>query len=241
MLILPAIDIYDGKCVRLRQGDYEQKTVYSESPSTVAQQFCDAGFRFLHIVDLQGAKEKRIVNWHSLETLARIPHLMLEVGGGIRTEDDIEKLFRIGVKRIILGSVAVQQPQLVGKWLQQYGSERIVIGIDIKDNSVAIHGWQEKSNLHTETLLQHMKALGARIVICTDIACDGMLKGPNISLYKKLAEENPDVALIASGGVSSTEDIKNLAATGVKGVIVGKALYEGKISLPELAELQKNL
>lgn len=241
MLILPAIDIYNKKCVRLRQGDYSQKTEYSDSPQNVAQQFRDAGFHFLHIVDLEGAKEKRIVNWSTLEALAKLPNLSIEVGGGIRTTDDVDRLFNIGVKRIIVGSVAVHTPELVQQWIHSYGADRIVVGIDIKNDVVAIHGWQEKSSLHTTPFLQQMKKLGVRIFICTDIARDGMLAGPNTSLYKNLVTMNPESDIIASGGVSGASDIHELATTGVKGIIVGKALYEGKLSLSELAELQKGL
>ncbi|MBP8976165.1 MAG: 1-(5-phosphoribosyl)-5-[(5-phosphoribosylamino)methylideneamino]imidazole-4-carboxamide isomerase [Bacteroidetes bacterium] len=241
MLILPAIDIYNGACVRLRQGNYEFQKVYSNSPVEVAKNFLDAGFSFLHIVDLEGAKEKKIVNWSTIEALGKIQGLSLEVGGGIRTKEDIERLFSLGVKRVILGSIAVHSPRLIQEWIEEFTAERIVISVDVKNNLVAIHGWQEKSGLTAEQFIQQMIHLGARIFICTDIARDGMLKGPNNELYRHLKFIFPSIDIIASGGITTIRDIEMLVSTQVSGVIVGKALYEERISLQELLQFNQGV
>jgi phosphoribosylformimino-5-aminoimidazole carboxamide ribotide isomerase len=237
MLIIPAIDIYDGKCIRLCQGDYEKKTVYNASPAEVAEQFKDAGFRFLHIVDLQGAKEKRVVNWDSLISILKIQGLQVEIGGGIRTTDDIQHLFDIGVSRVVIGSVAAKSPELVEYWIKQFGTERIVVGMDVKNGSVAISGWLENSNLEPMNFLLDLSRRGAKTFICTDISRDGMLGGVNIEFYRNLESAFSGISFIASGGISKSEDIQDLKQVGLAGAIVGKAIYEGNISLQELAKL----
>lgn len=241
MLILPAIDIYEGKCVRLRQGNYSEQTIYATSPREVAQRFYDAGLNFIHVVDLEGAKERRIVNWKTLEELSHCQGLSFEIGGGIRTKSDVDRLVSLGVARIILGSIAVHSPAFVEEMIQTYGSERIAVGVDVKDNIVAIHGWQEQSTLTATELITAMIRIGVRCFICTDITRDGMLQGPNTHLYQKLVEQFPNVSFIASGGISSKDDILKLSEMHIAGVVVGKAYYEGKISLQTLSELQQGL
>ncbi len=237
MLIIPAIDIYDGKCVRLRQGNYEQKTVYAASPAEVAQQFADAGFRFLHVVDLQGAKEKKIVNWDSIASILAVPELQVEVGGGIRTTDDIKRLIEIGASRVVIGSVAAKSPELVEYWIQQFGAEQIVVGMDVKDGSVAISGWLENSHLEPMNFVLDMLRRGAKTIICTDISRDGMLGGVNIDFFHNLKSAFPHISIIASGGISTIADIQTLKQADLAGVIVGKAIYEGKIPIEELAKM----
>jgi len=241
MLILPAIDIIDGKCVRLRQGDYKQKTVYSASPAEVAKQYADAGLTFLHVVDLQGAKEKKIVNWDSIASIIAMPGLHMEVGGGIRTTDDIKKLIEIGASRVVIGSVAAKSPELVEYWIKQFGAERIVVGMDVKDNSVAISGWLEDSHRAPMGFVLDMVKRGAKIFICTDIARDGMLGGVNIDFYQNLKSAFPDLSLIASGGISTLEDVHVLRKAELAGVIIGKAIYENKLTIEELAKLNGTL
>jgi phosphoribosylformimino-5-aminoimidazole carboxamide ribotide isomerase len=237
MLIIPAIDIIDGKCVRLRQGDYEQKTVYVASPAEVAKQFADVGFTFLHVVDLQGAKEKKIVNWDSIASIIAVPGLQVEVGGGIRTTDDIKKLIEIGVSRVVIGSVAAKSPELVEYWIKQFGAERIVIGMDVKNNSVAISGWLEDSHRAPMGFVLDLMKRGAKKFICTDISRDGMLGGVNIDFYQNLKSAFPELSIIASGGISTLEDVQVLRKAKLAGVIVGKAIYENKLPIEELAKM----
>ncbi len=239
MLILPAIDIYEGKCIRLRQGNYDFQTLYSDSPYSVAQSFADVGFTNLHVVDLEGAKEKKIVNWKTIEAIASISSLSVEVGGGIRTRSDIEQLLNIGVQRVIIGSIAVHQPNLVSEWINHFGNDKIVIGIDVKDEKVAIHGWKEQTNYSADEFITLMKSRGAKVFICTDISRDGMLQGPNISFYKHLLQHNPDCIFIASGGVTTLDDVIELKNIQIHGVIIGKALYEGTIKINELASYRQ--
>jgi phosphoribosylformimino-5-aminoimidazole carboxamide ribotide isomerase len=239
MLVIPAIDIYDGKCVRLRQGDYAQQTIYSESPKVIAQQFVDAGLHFLHIVDLQGAKEKKIVNLESIRQIVSVPGIEIEVGGGIRKTEDIECLLALGVKRVVIGSAAVKSPELAQYWLQRFGGKKIIIGIDVKNDSVAISGWIEDSKREPVQCMFDLIQCGATSFICTDIARDGMLAGVNNDFYRRLTSAFPSTAIIASGGISSADDIRQLAGTKVAGVIVGKAIYENSITLNELAKLSQ--
>jgi len=237
MLIIPAIDIIDGKCVRLRQGDYKQKTVYVASPAEVAKQFADVGLTLLHVVDLQGAKEKKIVNWDSIASVIAVPGLQVEVGGGIRTTDDIKKLIEIGVSRVVIGSVAAKSPELVEYWIKQFGAERIVVGMDVKDNSVAISGWLEDSHRAPMGFVLDLAKRGAKIFICTDISRDGMLGGVNIDFYQNLKSAFPKLSIIASGGISTLEDVRVLRKAELAGVIVGRAIYENKLPIKELAKI----
>jgi phosphoribosylformimino-5-aminoimidazole carboxamide ribotide isomerase len=237
MLIIPAIDIFDGKCVRLSQGDYAQKTVYAVSPEEVAQQFADAGFQFLHVVDLQGAKEKKVVNWDSIASILKVPGLKVEIGGGIRTTEDIRQLIDIGASRVVIGSVAAKSPELMEYWIQQFSADRIVVGMDVKNGSVAISGWTEDSRLEPMNFVLDLIRRGAKIFICTDISRDGMLDGVNIEFFQNLKSAFPQISIIVSGGVSTLADIQVLKQSEFAGVIVGKAIYESKLPIEELAKM----
>jgi phosphoribosylformimino-5-aminoimidazole carboxamide ribotide isomerase len=237
MLIIPAIDIIDGKCVRLRQGDYTQKTVYDRSPAELGKQFVDAGFKFIHIVDLQGAKEKKIVNWDAIRSILKIFGLQIEVGGGVRSEEDIKQLLDAGVARVVIGSVAAKSPETAASWISKFGAERIVVGMDVKNGSVAIGGWLEDSRIDPTNFMNSMIECGARTFICTDISRDGMLDGVNIDFFQDIKRTFSETSVIASGGVSTLKDIQKLKDIDLAGVIVGKAIYEGRISIEELSKL----
>lgn len=240
MRIIPAIDIIDGKCVRLSQGDYDQKKVYSENPLDIAKSFEDAGLKHLHLVDLDGAKAGKVTNWNVVENLCKNTNLKIDFGGGIKTQEEAEKLFDLGVAQINLGSIAVKNPDLVTKWIETYGSERIILSADVKNEMIAISGWLEAATITLSDFVRDYESRGIRYVTCTDISTDGMLKGPNVELYKKLKTLFPNVNVIASGGVSGMHDLHDLLATGVDGVIVGKAIYEGRVTLEELSLFTKN-
>lgn len=235
MYIIPAIDIIDGKCVRLTQGDYAQKTVYNENPLEVAKAFEAAGIQHLHLVDLDGAKASHIVNHQVLQSIAGNTNLQVDFGGGIKTDADIEKAFASGAHQITAGSIAVKSKETVVRWLQQYGAEKIILGADVKGENIAISGWQDDSGINLFAFLEEYVALGVQYVICTDIAKDGLLQGSSIGLYKLILERFPDLKLIASGGVTSVSELIELRDAGLYGAIVGKAFYEGKISLEELS------
>jgi phosphoribosylformimino-5-aminoimidazole carboxamide ribotide isomerase len=234
MRIIPAIDIIDGKCVRLTQGDYAQKKVYHENPVDVARSFEDAGLKYLHLVDLDGAKAGSVVNWKVVEAITSQTSMSVDFGGGIKTAQEIQRLFDLGVQQVNLGSIAVKEPLTVKQWLSDFGVETIILSADVKGELIAISGWQENSSLTISAFLKDYLRHGIEFVTCTDISTDGMLTGPNIELYKRLLLTFPQLHLIASGGVSSIDDILELRRIGVDGVIIGKAIYEGKIKLPEL-------
>lgn len=235
MRIIPAIDIIDGKCVRLTQGDYNQKKVYNNDPLEVAREFEDAGIHYLHLVDLDGAKAGKVINWQVAENICSKTSLQVDFGGGIKKQEEIDRLFNTGIKQVNLGSIAVKQPEIVYGWITQFGAERIILSADVNNETIAINGWQESAQLGIIDFIQQYKQKGIRYITCTDISTDGMLKGPNVALYKKLLAHFTDIRLIASGGVSSLEDLDELATTGVDGVIVGKAIYEGRIQVAALA------
>lgn len=235
MELIPAIDLIDAKCVRLSQGDYAQTKVYNENPLEVAKAFEDVGIRRLHLVDLDGAKAHHIVNYRVLENIATHTSLEIDFGGGLKSDEDLRIAFECGAKMVTGGSIAVKSPELFEKWLQKYGGERIILGSDVKDERIAINGWQDKTNIDIWSFLADYQAKGVRKTICTDIAFDGMLAGPSIALYRKMIERFPDLYLIASGGVSGMEDIHCLQEAGLPAVIFGKAIYEGRISLQELS------
>ncbi|HEY0654693.1 MAG TPA: 1-(5-phosphoribosyl)-5-[(5-phosphoribosylamino)methylideneamino]imidazole-4-carboxamide isomerase [Chryseosolibacter sp.] len=237
MKIIPAIDLIDGKCVRLTQGDYGQKKVYNENPLEVAKWFEDAGLKFLHLVDLDGAKAGKVVNWAVVEALTSKTSLSVDFGGGIKTSDEVSRLLSAGVKQVNLGSIAVKSKELVFGWIDQFGADQIILSADVKDELVQISGWQENAALRIDDFVQTYLANGIKTVTCTDIATDGMLSGPNVSLYKKLIARFPTIQWIASGGVSDISDVNELKSTGVSGVIIGKAIYEGKISLDQLSNI----
>jgi phosphoribosylformimino-5-aminoimidazole carboxamide ribotide isomerase len=232
--IIPAIDIIDGKCVRLTQGDYAQQKTYHEDPLEVARSFEAAGLSYLHLVDLDGAKAGKVTNWRVVETITQNTGLQVDFGGGIKTEAEIERLLALGVKQVNLGSVAVKAEALVAGWISRFGNEKIILSADVKDEQVAIHGWQENSNVLLRDFIAGYLKRGIRYITCTDIQTDGMLSGPNTALYRKILSAYPDVKLIASGGVSGLQDLIDLHGTGVDGVIIGKAIYEGKIKLSDL-------
>jgi phosphoribosylformimino-5-aminoimidazole carboxamide ribotide isomerase len=235
MEIIPAIDIIGGKCVRLTQGDYSQKTVYGDDPLEMARGFEQAGIKRLHLVDLDGAKAKRIINKDVLQSIAQDTSLKVDFGGGVQSDEDIELAFQAGASQVTGGSVAVRNPRLFEQWLERYGSEKIILGADAKDRKIAIGGWEETTAVDVISFIKAHVDKGVRYVICTDVAKDGLLQGPSVALYEDILKEIPKVKLIASGGVSSLKDLEELQQCGVYGVIVGKAFYEGKISLEELA------
>lgn len=238
MRIIPAIDIIDGKCVRLSQGDYDRKKVYNENPLEVAKMFEDAGIRYLHLVDLDGAKAKHIVNWKVLETIASQTKLKIDFGGGIKTDDDLRIAFESGSRQITGGSIAVQNASLFVQWIDRYGNEKIILGADAKNEKVSITGWTDDTETDVGDFIAEYHEKGIQYVICTDIAKDGMLQGVATDLYEKIMAKTPEIKLIASGGVSTIDDIHALAEQRtIEGVIVGKAIYEGKISLSDLSKL----
>ena len=235
--LIPAIDIINCQCVRLTKGDYDQKTVYG-SPLDMAHEFDKIGYKRLHVVDLDGAKSKHIINSPVLSHIADETMLEVDFGGGIKTDADIEEAFRCGASMVTIGSIAVTNPELFLGWLEKYGPDRIILGADVRDGKISINGWKEDS---TEDLLPFLKKYidaGVRKVLCTEISKDGTLAGPAIDLYKRVMDTYPELHLIASGGVSSIDDIKALDAAGIPAVVFGKAIYEGKINLQELWDWQ---
>jgi phosphoribosylformimino-5-aminoimidazole carboxamide ribotide isomerase len=235
--LIPAIDIIDGQCVRLTKGDYDQKSVYG-APLDMALEFERIGFKRLHMVDLDGAKSKHIVNDAVLQVVTTKTQLSIDFGGGIKSDEDIEKAFAAGASMVTIGSIAVTQPDLFMGWLKKYGTERIILGADVRHGKISINGWKEDSTEDLLPFLQKYVEAGVRNVLCTEISKDGTLAGPAIDLYKKVMEAYPQLHLIASGGVSSIDDIKALEATGIPAVVFGKAIYEGKIDLKDLWDWQ---
>lgn len=232
--IIPAIDMIEGKCVRLTQGDYATRKVYNEDPLEVAKAFEDAGIRRLHVVDLDGAKAGHIVNYRVLEKLAGHTSLVIDFGGGLKQTKDVEIAFDCGAQMVTGGSIAVKDPETFTAWIARFGSERIILGADAKDRRIAINGWEEATDAELLPFIQKYREQGIEKVICTDISRDGMLEGPAVDLYQEILEAVPEIYLIASGGVSSIADIEKLAEANVPAVIFGKALYEGRITLKEL-------
>lgn len=232
--LIPAIDIINGQCVRLTKGDYSQMTVYSDSPSLVAQKFEQTGFHRLHVVDLDGAKSRHIVNDQVLREITQATQLTVDFGGGIKTDNDIRKAFDAGASMVTIGSIAVQQPELCMEWIERYGSERIILGADVRNGKISINGWKEDSDEDLLPFLKRFVESGICNVLCTEISKDGTLQGPAIELYQCVMDAYPDLHLIASGGVSSIEDIRALNEAGIPAVVFGKAIYEGKIDITEL-------
>lgn len=243
MRIIPAIDIIDGKCVRLSKGDYSTKKIYNENPLEVAKQFEAHGIQYLHLVDLDGAKSKHIVNHKILKEIASQTSLKIDFGGGLKTDEDLKIAFECGANQITGGSIAVKNPEIFKSWLENFGSEKIILGADAKDEKVAISGWLEDSKEELLPFIQNYFKQGISYVICTDISKDGMLQGPSIDLYRKILNDNflsgraqsrSSLKLIASGGISTFEELPKLAEIGCEGVIIGKAIYENRISLEQL-------
>ena len=234
MRIIPAIDIIDGKCVRLTKGDYSTQKIYNEDPLEVAKAFEGSGVSYLHVVDLDGAKSKSIVNHKVLEKLATNTGLKIDFGGGLKSDEDLRIAFASGAKQITVGSIAIKEPLIFKQWLKQYGSEKIILGADVKGDFIAVSGWMETSD---ETILPFIKKYqdeGIQYVICTDISKDGMMEGPSFGLYESLLIECPEIKLIASGGVSDISELHQLADIGCESVIIGKAIYEKKVSLKSI-------
>ena len=232
--LVPAIDIIGGQCVRLTKGDYDQKIVYRDSPAEVAKEFEDLGFKRLHVVDLDGAKSKHIVNDAVLKSITTVTGLTVDFGGGIKTDEDIEKAFASGASMVTVGSIAVTHPELFIGWLEKYGAERMILGADVRHGKISINGWKEDSEEDLLPFLRKYIDAGVKNVLCTEISKDGTLSGPAIDLYKEIMDAYPAIHLIASGGVSSIDDIRALDAAGIPSVVFGKAIYEGKINLNEL-------
>ncbi|WP_462252429.1 1-(5-phosphoribosyl)-5-[(5-phosphoribosylamino)methylideneamino]imidazole-4-carboxamide isomerase [Ekhidna sp.] len=237
MRIIPAIDIIEGKCVRLSKGDYDTKKVYNEDPLEVAKSFEDAGLSYLHLVDLDGAKAKHIVNWKILEKLATRTSLTIDFGGGVKSDEDLRISFESGASQITGGSIAVKEPVLFTSWITKYGSEKIILGADAMDGKIAVTGWQEDTDQEVQSFIEEYVKKGIEYVISTDISKDGMLAGPSFELYQSIINKLPNVKLIASGGVSNLDDLIRLKEDGLEGAIVGKAIYEGFIRLEDLREL----
>ena len=238
--LIPAIDIIGGQCVRLTKGDYAMKTVYRDSPAEVAWEFEKIGFKRLHVVDLDGAKSKHIVNEQVLQAITAKTSLIVDFGGGIKTDKDIEKAFAAGTSMVTIGSIAVTNPDLFMGWLEKYGAERIILGADVRHGKISINGWKEDSSEDLLPFLKKYVDAGVRNVLCTEISKDGTLTGPAIELYQSMMAAYPKLHLIASGGVSSIEDIQALDAAGIPAVVFGKAIYEGRIDLNELREKYSN-
>lgn len=232
--LIPAIDLIDGKCVRLTKGDYDRKTVYNEDPVSQALEFQRLGFRRLHIVDLDGAKSKHIVNDDVLKAITLATDLIVDFGGGIKSEDDIEKAFKAGAHMVTIGSVAVTEPDMFMNWLGKYGAEKIILGADVRNGMVSINGWKEDSSEELLPFLEKYISAGVCNVLCTEISKDGTLAGPATDLYRKVMAQYPHLHLIASGGVSCNADIHRLHENGIPAVVFGKAYYEGKIDIKEL-------
>ncbi len=232
--IIPAIDIIDGKCVRLTQGNYDEKKIYNTNPVEVAKGFEEAGIRRLHLVDLDGAKQKSIQNLDVLENIARSTSLKIDFGGGVQSDEDISKAFIAGANQVTGGSIAIKDPGKFERWLKDFGAEKVILGADVKGGKIAISGWHESATIGIFDFLEEYQAKGVKYIICTDVSKDGMLQGPSLTLYAEILSRFPKLRLIASGGVSCIEDVDRLNDLQVYGVIIGKAIYEDKIRLKEL-------
>lgn len=236
MKIIPAIDIIDGKCVRLSKGDYDTKKIYNENPVEVAKEFEYFGIQYLHLVDLDGAKAKKIINQKVIENIAKNTNLIIDFGGGIRSEEDLQKAFDSGAKKVTLGSVAVVNPELCLAWLEKFGAEKLILGADCLDRKIKTSGWLENSETDVVDFIKEYQKKGFKEVVCTDISKDGMLQGPSTALYQEIIG-NSTIELVASGGISNIEDVQKMKKIGCAGTIIGKAIYEGKISLEQLSKI----
>jgi phosphoribosylformimino-5-aminoimidazole carboxamide ribotide isomerase len=246
MRIIPAIDIIEGKCVRLTKGDYNTKKIYNENPTEVAKMFEDSGIEFLHVVDLDGAKASHIVNYKVLEQIATKTNLKVDFGGGLKSNEDLKIAFESGTTQITGGSIAVKNPKVFNSWIETYGSDKIILGADCNNEKIAVSGWQEESSLEVIPFIKNYQSKGIKYVICTDISKDGMLEGPSFELYQRILEEcnsqqkQESLKLIASGGISTFEELPKLKELGCEGVIIGKAIYENRISLKQLEQFILN-
>lgn len=234
MRIIPAIDLIGGKCVRLTQGDYGQSKIYREDPLEVAQEFEDANLEYLHLIDLDGAKKGKVVNWKVIEEIQEKTSLKVDFGGGIKTKVEVERLLELGINQINIGSLAVKDPDVFVAWMKEFGSDNFILGADVQDDNVMISGWLESTSLRLFDLVDRFEKEGLTYLACTDIRTDGMLLGPNFGLYQKLKKQFPKLKLIATGGISYIDDLKRLETLKVDGAIIGKAIYEHKIKLEDL-------
>ncbi len=238
MQIIPAIDLIDGKCVRLTQGDYTQKKVYNEDPVEVAKMFEDAGLVRLHLVDLDGAKAGKVINWKVLENIANNTRLQIDFGGGVKQKADVERILHTGAALVTIGSLAVKNEALFSEWIEEYGVDKFFLGADVKEENIAIAGWTETTDMDVYGFINKYLAKGIVNIFCTDVSKDGLLQGPSVDLYKNIISKFPQIELTASGGVSTMADLHSLQSIGCKGVIIGKAIYEGKITLENLMDIQ---
>jgi len=234
MRIIPAIDIIDGKCVRLTQGDYGQTKVYRDDPVDVAKEFEDAELKYLHVVDLEGAKKGKVVNWRAIEDIITKTSLEIDFGGGVKTDEEVERLLDFNINQINIGSLAVKEPEKFTDWMKRFGASNFILSADVKEEQIQVSGWQEATQMNIYDLVGSFQSKGLEFITCTDISNDGMLQGVNLPLYKKLRSRFPDLKIIASGGVSGMGDLEKLKYIGVHGVIIGKAIYEKRITLKEL-------
>lgn len=239
MQIIPAIDIIDGRCVRLTEGDFGRKTVYDADPADMAKRFADAGLQRLHLVDLDGAKAGRVTNWAVLESVVTAADLEVDFGGGVKTEDEVQRIIDTGAAFVTVGSIAVKNESLLLEWFAQFGADRFLLGADVRNERISIGGWLEDTSIDIFDFLERFTGHGVRQVFCTDVSKDGRMEGPSIDLYRRILERFPKLGLIASGGVSSMDDLEALRTLGCSGAILGKAIYEQHISLPELTAFSK--
>jgi|SRR5947209_2986305 len=234
MEIIPAIDIIEGKCVRLTHGDYSQKKIYNEHPLEIARQFEDAGLKRLHLVDLDGARAGAVKNWKVLETLTGKTRLDIDFGGGIKTEKDVHIIFDSGAFLATIGSMAIKEKEIFGSWLEKFGAQRFFLGADVKNEKIVINGWMEQTEIWVYDFIVEYQQKGLDRIFCTDVSRDGALEGPSLELYKNIVQKFPDLHFVASGGVSNLDDLYSLKEIGCRGAIIGKAFYEGRIKLEEL-------
>lgn len=237
MKIIPAIDVIDGKCVRLTQGDFSQQKIYNSDPLDMALRFEGHGLKYLHLVDLDGAREKRVINYKIIERITRHTNLEVDFGGGLASNDDLRIAFECGVSAVNIGSVAVKDRPLCQSWLTKYGNEKVILSADVKQEKIVVSGWQEKTDVWIYDLIEDYKEFGIKTVCCTDVECDGMLQGASTDLYKKLQDKFPDLQLIVSGGISSIDEIEKFRDLSLHGVIIGRAIYEGQILLSDLQRI----
>lgn len=239
MKIIAAIDIMEGKCVRLTQGNFGSVKIYDEDPVDMAKKFEDADLENIHVVDLDGAQQGAVVNWETLEDIRANTALRIDFGGGVKTTEDVEALLDLNIDRINVGSVAVREPDKFKDWIDRFGADNFILSTDVKGNEIKVNGWQDTTGVTIYDVIQQYESTGIRHITCTDISADGTLAGPNFALYKKLLKRFPEMKITASGGVGSMEDLESLSYIGVYGVIIGKAIYEGKISLQQLAAFNR--
>lgn len=236
MKIIPAIDLIEGKCVRLTQGNYGQMKIYREDPVDVAKEFEDADLKYIHIVDLEGAKKGKVINWRALENILVKTSLEIDFGGGVKTEEDVSQLLDMNINQINVGSMAIKQPEVFTGWMNKYGPSNFILSADVRDEQIQINGWQEGTNTNIFDMVSFFEKEGLQYITCTDISNDGMMEGVNLCLYKKLRNRFPKLKIMASGGVRDKDDLDKLKYIGMHGVIIGKAIYEKKIQLSELAQ-----